>query len=75
MIMSSFAERHDFAGKTVLPVTTHAMSGLDTTAEDYARVCQGARFGAGLTVRGEEVRAADRAIDAWLRRTGLVDRQ
>ena len=38
MIMSTFAERHDFAGKTVLPVTTHAMSGLGSTPEHYARV-------------------------------------
>ena len=37
MIMTTFAERYDFAGKTVHPVTTHAMSGLGTTPEDYAR--------------------------------------
>jgi flavodoxin len=54
MIMSTFAERYDFSGKTVHPVTTHAMSGLGTTAEDYARTCRGARIGTGLAVRGEE---------------------
>jgi flavodoxin len=76
MIMSTFAERHDVAGKTVLPVTTHAMSGLGTTAEDYAQVCEGARIGTGLAVRGEEVRSEGaRAVDAWLRRTGLPDRR
>jgi flavodoxin len=76
MIMSTFAERHDFAGRTVLPVTTHAMSGLGTTAEDYAQVCEGARIGTGLAVRGEEVRSEGaRAVDAWLRRTGLPDRR
>ena len=76
MIMSTFAERHDFAGKTVLPVTTHAMSGLGTTAEDYARLCTGARIGAGLAVRGEVVRSGGaRAAEAWLRRTRLLDRR
>ena len=75
MIMSTFAERHDFSGKTVLPVTTYAMSGLGTTAEDYARVCRGARIGTGLAVRGEEVRSAgERAVDAWLLRTGVLNR-
>jgi hypothetical protein len=74
MIMSTFAERYDFSGTTVLPVTTHAMSGLGTTSEDYARVCRGARIGTGLAVRGEEVRSADRVVDAWLRRTNLLDR-
>lgn len=76
MIMSTFAERYDFSGKTVLPVTTHAPSGLGTTAEDYAQVCEGARIGAGLAVRGEEVRTdGARAVDAWLRRTGLLGRR
>jgi flavodoxin len=75
MIMSTFAERYDFSGKTVLPITTYAMSGLGTTAEDYAQVCPGARIGTGLAVRGEEVRSdGGRAVDAWLRRTGLVNR-
>ncbi|MCM0673518.1 hypothetical protein NCC78_02095 [Micromonospora phytophila] len=30
MIMSTFADSYDFTGKTVHPVTTHAMSGLGT---------------------------------------------
>ena len=28
MIMTTFAESYDFTGKTIFPVTTHAMSGL-----------------------------------------------
>jgi len=76
MIMSAFAERYDFSGKTVLPVTTHAMSGLGTTAEDYAQICRNARVGTGLAVRGEEARSdGARAFDAWLRETGLLDRR
>jgi flavodoxin len=69
MIMSTFAERYDFAGKTVHPVTTYAMSGLGTTREDYARECKGARIATGLAVRGEEARSAGADVDAWLRRT------
>ena len=76
MIMSTFAERYDFSGKTVLPVTTYAMSGLGNTAEDYAPVCRGARIGSGLAVRGEEARSGGaRAVDAWLRRAVLLDRR
>jgi flavodoxin len=73
MIMSTFAEAYDFSGKTVLPVTTHAMSGLGTTEDDYARSCEGARIGTGLAVRGEEVRSAGAAVDSWLRRARLLD--
>lgn len=74
MIMSTFAERYDFAGKTVFPVTTHAMSGLGTTRDDYAALCRGASIGKGLAVQGEEARSSQRAVEAWLRRVGLLAR-
>ena len=61
MIMTTFAESYDFTGKTIHPVTTHAMSGLGTAERDYASSCPGAAIGEGLAVRGEEVRDAGRA--------------
>ena len=73
MIMSSFVEGFDFAGKTVFPFTTHAMSGLGTTARDYAASCPGATIGEGLAVRGEEVRDAGAAVESWLRRINLLN--
>jgi Flavodoxin len=73
MIMSTFTETYDFARKTVHPLTTHAMSGLGTSPEDYARSCKGARIGTGLAIRGEAVRSAGTAIDSWLRRASLLD--
>jgi flavodoxin len=69
MITRTFAERYDFTGKTVLPVTTYAVSGLGTAADEYADACRGATIGSGLAVRGERVRDAGDDIDAWLRRT------
>jgi hypothetical protein len=74
MIMSTFAERYDFAGKTVFPVTTYAMSRLGTTPEDYAVLCRDARIGKGLAVQGENARSAEHAVEAWLRRVGLLTR-
>ena len=73
MIMTTFAERYDFAGKTVYPITTYATSGLGTTPEDYARDCRGARIATGLAVRGEQARSAGPDVDAWLRSTRLLD--
>jgi flavodoxin len=72
MIMATFAERFDFAGKTIFPFVTYAVSGLGTTARDYAASCPGATIGEGLAVRGEEVREAGAAVEAWLRRIGLL---
>ena len=68
MIMTTFTERYDFTGKTVHPFTTYAMSGLGTTARDYAASCPGATIAEGLAVRGEEVNDADADVEAWLRR-------
>ncbi|MDV9198777.1 hypothetical protein [Streptomyces sp. Wh19] len=48
------------------------MSGLGTTARDYAASCRGAAFADGPAVQGEEVDQADRAIAAWTRRIGLA---
>ncbi|GIU57432.1 flavodoxin [Arthrobacter sp. NicSoilC12] len=72
MIMTTFAESYDFTGKTVHPVTTHAMSGPGTTERDYARSCPGAVIGEALAVRGETVRDAGPDVEAWLRRARLL---
>ena len=72
MIMSTFVEGFDFTGKTVFPFTPYAMSGLGTTVRDYAASCPGATIGEGLAVRGEEVRDAGAAVEAWLRRINLL---
>lgn len=72
LIMAAFAERFDFAGKTIFPFVTYAVSGLGTTARDYAALCPGAIIGEGLAVRGEEVGDAGAAIETWLRRLGLL---
>lgn len=71
--MTTFAESYDFTGRTIHPVTTHAMSGLGTTGQDYARSCPGATIGEGLAVRGEEVQDAAADIESWLRGTGLAE--
>ncbi|WP_328468938.1 hypothetical protein OHA21_00445 [Actinoplanes sp. NBC_00393] len=74
MIMTTFVEGFDFAGKTIHPLTTHAMSGLGTAERDYTAACPDAMLGEGLAVRGEEVTDAEAAVEAWLRRIGLLTR-
>jgi flavodoxin len=74
MIMATFAESYDFTGKTIHPVTTHAMSGLGNTGSDYTKFCPGGVIGQGLAVKGEEVRDAGPDIDSWLQRIGLLEK-
>jgi len=74
MIMSTFVDSYDFTGKTVHPVTTHAMSGLGTTERDYAASCRNATIAGGLAVRGEDVAESRPAVQTWLRENGLLAR-
>lgn len=71
-IMRTFAEALDFAGKTVHPVATHAMSGLGTTEREYSAACAGASIGEGLAVQGEEVKDSRPAVTAWLERINVI---
>jgi hypothetical protein len=72
MIMSTFAERFDFSGKTIHPFVTYAVSDLGTTMETYRSLVNGAKVSSGLAVLGETVRQADPKVRAWLRRINLV---
>ena len=75
MLMHTFAEAHDFTGKTVYPLVTHDMSGLGTAEADYTAACPGAEIGEGLAVPGETVRTDGSAAAAtWLDRMDLPGR-
>jgi len=71
-IMLTFAERYDFAGKTIYPFTTYAMSGLGSVVDEYRAACRGAKLGEALAIRGEEAAGSRKAVDRWLRGIGLV---
>jgi flavodoxin len=71
MIMTTFAEGHDFTAKNVLPFVTYAVSGLGSVQRDYAAVCPGARISDGLAVRGEEVTKHRADVESWLGAAGL----
>jgi flavodoxin len=73
MIMTTFAESYDFTGKTIYPITTHAMSGLGNTMRDYAKACPSAEIGQGLAVKGEEVQEAAPNLQSWLQSSGLLE--
>jgi flavodoxin len=73
MIMTTFVESYDFTGKSIYPITTHAMSGLGNTMRDYAKACPDAVIGQGLAVKGEEVQEAGPNLQSWLQRSGLLE--
>ncbi|WP_221652905.1 flavodoxin [Actinotalea ferrariae] len=72
MIMSTFVESVPLQGKRVLPVTTHAMSGLGRSVDVYTELAAGVTIGKGLAVRGEEVAEAGPDLEVWLREVALL---
>lgn len=73
MIMRTFLEAVDTAGKTVVPFTTHGGSGLGSASSDYQALCPDAALADGLAVSGERVSDSREDVLAWLRDLGLLE--
>ncbi|MET7696495.1 flavodoxin [Streptomyces sp. NPDC005485] len=71
MIMRTFLDGVDLAGKTILPLATYAVSGLGATVEEYTTACPRSTVAEGLAVRGEEAAEARGDLTDWLRESGL----
>lgn len=72
MIMSTFVESVDLAGKRILPFVTYAVSGMSGIDREHRDSLPGSDVADGLAVRGEDVDAAGADVDAWLRESGLT---
>ena len=77
MIVYTFLESHDFAGKTVYPFNTHGGSGLAGTPDKIRSVIPGADVKDGLALSGKTVQndfaAVQSDIDAWIKENGLAE--
>lgn len=74
MILATFAEGANLAGKVVHPFVTYAVSGLGNTASFYRDLDTGGRLRDGLAVRGEDVRDSGTipTVEQWLRNSDLL---
>ena len=69
MVVYTFIEKHDFAGKTVVPFNTHEGSGNSGTYEALARLMPGAKLvGGGFNMSGHVARTEEgaRRVEEWL---------
>ncbi len=72
MAVFSFFEKHDFAGKKIIPFCTHGGSALGRSVEDIRKLCPKSVVLDGLAIRGGNVRTAKKDVQAWLERIGLA---
>lgn len=78
MCIYTFIEKHNWAGKTVIPFITHEGSGMGGTDKRIANACTGANVltGKGLAVQGkvaqEQRVKAKSNVDNWLKGLGFT---
>lgn len=71
MPVYTFVEKHNWAGKTVIPFCTHEGSGLSGTERKLKEACKGATVSEGLAVKGSiaqnKQEQANKTVQAWLK--------
>ena len=72
MAVCTFLESYDFSGKTIIPFCTHEGSGIGSSERDIVKCCPNAKVLSGLAVRGGSVGTADKDIEGWLKKFGLI---
>ncbi len=75
MAVYTFIEKHDWAGKTVVPFCTHEGSGLSGTERNIASACKGSSTLKGFALRGKTAQKerdeALSAVKSWLSKIGF----
>lgn len=71
MIICTFAESHDFSGKTVIPFCTYASTYRDETLARIVELTPAAKHLEGEGLTSGRVNAAN--ISSWLKRIGIVE--
>ena len=72
MAVFTFLEQYDFSGKTILPFCTHEGSGMGHSESDIKKLCPDAKLGQGLAVTGNRVNKAQKDIENWLKKAGIL---
>jgi flavodoxin len=66
MVVRSFLEEYDLAGKTVIPFCTHGGSGLANSVAAVMSLCPGSTILKGLAVIGSNADNASNTVSVWI---------
>lgn len=77
MALFSFLEKYDFAGKTLIPFSTHEGSQLGRSVTDLRVLCPNSTVLEGLALRGGtkgsvNTKTSQRQVDTWLRKLAMI---
>ena len=66
MCVATFLEAHDWAGKTVIPFTTHEGSGFGSGLRDLKAAIPSSTVKKGLSIQGSKVKSAQAQIEKFV---------
>ena len=66
MCVATFLEAHDWAGKIVIPFTTHEGSGFGSSLSDLRKAIPSATVKKGLSIQGSQVKTASAQIEKFV---------
>lgn len=66
MIMSTFLEKYDMSGKTIIPFSTHEGSGWGSSLTDLKELCPNSIFLDGYSTRGRNAVNAESEVREWI---------
>lgn len=72
MPFSTFFEQHAAGTRRLALFCTHGGSGLGNSRKDIRRLCPQAQLLEGLAIRGTAAAGAQKDVDNWLRRLGML---
>lgn len=72
MAVFTFLEGYNFAGKTIIPFSTHEGSRLGRSVSDLRQLCPQATILDGLAIRGSSAKSAQNDVATWLRQIGMI---
>ena len=75
MAMYSFFDEYDFAGKTIIPFSSHGGSGWSGTVDDIAGMEPNATMVNGYSISRSSVAGSEEGILQWLERIGMLEQQ
>lgn len=70
--VGTLLSEYDFSGKTIAPFCTHEGSGLGRSVSAISRLCPQSTMVEGVAIRGRDVRTAQDAVSAWLRKIKIA---
>ena len=74
LILNTFLESYDFAGKTIVPFATHGGGGMGKSVKDIEKSAPKSTILEGLAVHAKEINSSQSSVTNWLNRIEMLSK-